>query len=194
MWHSFTNQKDILEFLKLINYFHDSCIKEMKYISGAYVDEDLSMYPLNSVNTLIVLFQRQSENISTFEIEFSNLEYVHFFPVSPQYTCEILDATLIKKDDLFYWCDSGYVSEKEIEQYDGNVICASMIRWRSIEHCLGQADFYQAMKTGDGSLSQQSAISNQQSQSTINNQGTNNQGTVRTIRGRFRTIRGRFHD
>ena len=27
--------------------FHDSCLKELKYISGAYVNEKLSMIPVN---------------------------------------------------------------------------------------------------------------------------------------------------
>ena len=137
MWHSITSQNDLLVFLDLINYFHDSCIKEMKYVSGAYVNDDLSMYPLNSVNTLSVIFQRQSENFLTFELEFSNLEFINFFPVSPQYTCEILDAILIKKDNLYYWCDSRHVNESEIEQYDGTVICSSGLRWRSIENNQG---------------------------------------------------------
>ena len=52
MWHEIFNQDDFVLFNKLSNYFHDSCIKELRYVSGAYVDRDYSMYPLNDKNTV----------------------------------------------------------------------------------------------------------------------------------------------
>lgn len=50
--------------------FHDSCIKEMKYVSGAYVMDDLSMHPINEKRNISVLIQRQFENPSVIEMEF----------------------------------------------------------------------------------------------------------------------------
>lgn len=55
--------------------FHDSCLKEMKYISGAYVDEELSMLPVNSKRMLSVIIQRQFENPSAIELQFVGLKY-----------------------------------------------------------------------------------------------------------------------
>ncbi len=42
MWNEITNEEDLQSFMKCMYFFHDSCIKELKYISGAYVDENLS--------------------------------------------------------------------------------------------------------------------------------------------------------
>lgn len=40
MWNKIVNNEDINDFIKTVSGFHDSCIKEMKYVSGAYVNED----------------------------------------------------------------------------------------------------------------------------------------------------------
>lgn len=37
MWHEITSNTDITKFMDKICSFRDSCIKEMKYLSGAYV-------------------------------------------------------------------------------------------------------------------------------------------------------------
>ena len=34
MWYEVKNAKDAMEFLNRMGFFHDSCIKEMKYYSG----------------------------------------------------------------------------------------------------------------------------------------------------------------
>lgn len=93
MWNELRTQQEIDNFMKEIIGFHDSCIKEMKYSSGAYVDKNLSMLPTNTKRTLTVLIQRQFDDISALELEFSGLEYIRMYPVNPDYTCEILDAS-----------------------------------------------------------------------------------------------------
>lgn len=42
MWKIISTDEEIRTFLDFVSCFHDSCIKEMHYISGAYVDEDYS--------------------------------------------------------------------------------------------------------------------------------------------------------
>ena len=44
MWNEIINNKTLKEFNEKLSYFHDSCIKEIHYLSGAYVDERLDMY------------------------------------------------------------------------------------------------------------------------------------------------------
>ncbi len=39
MWETIHTSVEILKFMENVCYFHDSCIKEISYISGAYVDE-----------------------------------------------------------------------------------------------------------------------------------------------------------
>lgn len=138
MWTEILNNSDIKSFLDTVCYFHDSCIKEMTYVSGAFVNENLSMYPVNDKRKLCVIIQRQFEDNSVIEIEFQGLKKLALNPVSADYTCEILDSTLIKKDDLIYWCDCGGYDENTIENYDGTLICAEKMRWRSLKNALGK--------------------------------------------------------
>ena len=142
MWNEISDANDLSEFMEKIGYFHDSCLKEIKYTSGAYVGEDLAMYPINDRRTLSVIIQRQFDNISMLELKFEGLCYLNLFPADTQYTCEILDSTMILKSDRIYWCDSGGLSENDLVHYDGTLVCASKLRWRPIEGCMGQKEFF----------------------------------------------------
>jgi hypothetical protein len=139
MWKELRTQHEIDNFMKEIIGFHDSCIKEIKYSSGAYVETNLSMSPVNTKRTLTVLIQRQFEDISALE-----LEYIRMYPVNPDYTCEILDASFFIKDDLIYWCDNGDVKEDDIHNYKGTVICSKKVRWRNASELIGKRDFYKS--------------------------------------------------
>lgn len=57
MWEIIHTNSEILKFMESVCYFHDSCIKEIRYISGAYVGENLSMHPLNDRRILRVVIQ-----------------------------------------------------------------------------------------------------------------------------------------
>ena len=142
MWNEINNDYDLISFMDKICFFHDSCIKEMKYLSGAYVNEKLGMYPVNDRRILKVIIQRQFEDISMIEMEFEGLKYLKLFPTDDQYTCEILDSTMILKNDCIYWCDCGGLSETDLDNYSGTMICAWKLRWRSINNRMGQTEFY----------------------------------------------------
>ena len=45
MWNEISTDDDVLKFMEAVCFFHDSCIKEMSYVSGAYVDVNLSIFP-----------------------------------------------------------------------------------------------------------------------------------------------------
>lgn len=142
MWNEIANEKDLNSFMDAMYGFHDSCLKEIKYISGAYVDEELSMFPINNKRILSMIIQRQFESPSVIEMQFAGLKYLKLFPNDENYTCEILDATMIFKDDCIYWCDCGDLSESDLDNYTGTLICASKLRWRSIENHMGEKEFY----------------------------------------------------
>ena len=36
-WNEITDENSLKEFMERVSFFHDSCIKEMHYLSGAYV-------------------------------------------------------------------------------------------------------------------------------------------------------------
>ena len=142
MWEIISTNDEILRFMERVCYFHDSCIKEISYISGAYVGDNLSMYPLNNRRVLRVVMQRQYENDSMIEMEFYGLKSLKLFPADESYTCEILDSTMIMKNGNIYWCDSGNLLESDLDDYTGTLICASKLRWRSIENHMGEKEFY----------------------------------------------------
>ena len=87
MWNEIIDDNDLRNFMERVGYFHDSCIKELKYLSGAYVNEELSMYPINDRRVLNVIIQCQFEDFSMIEMEFEGLKYLKLFPVDDKYTC-----------------------------------------------------------------------------------------------------------
>ena len=132
MWNEINTEQELLEFLALYGGFHDSCLKEMRYISGAFVNKDLAMYPINDKRKLYVVFQRQCEKNSSVEIEFSGLLKLNLVPNDEAYTCEILDVSMFFEDGKIYWGDSDWF-KSEREQYDGTWLCAEKARWRFVD-------------------------------------------------------------
>ena len=76
------------------------------------------------------------------EMEFQGLKCLKLAPADEDYTCEILDSTMIIKDGNIYWCDCGDLSEADLGAYEGTLICAAGFRWRSIENHMGEKEFY----------------------------------------------------
>lgn len=144
MWKEIVNKDDIIRFMDTIMYFHDSCIKELKYESGAYIDDELSMYPVNDKRILSILIQRQHYEMNIIEMQFIGLKYFKLIPVTEEYTCEILGARMFIKDKCVYWCDCEDLSEREVDNYEGTLICASKLRWRVISKKIGNEEFYVA--------------------------------------------------
>lgn len=165
MWYEINNDDDIMQFMNKMNFFHDSCIKEMSYLSGAYVGPDLSMFPINNQRILRVIIQRQYNENSMIEMEFQKLKTLKLLPIDDNYTCEILDSTMFLQDGYIYWCDCGCLWESDSDSFTGTLICASKLRWRSIKNNMGNKCFYKNevdvqsdddsphCKRGDGSVS-----------------------------------------
>lgn len=140
-WNEITSDQDLAEFLKLYDEFHDCCLKELRYISGAYVKQDLAMYPINDQRKLFVLFQRQNEKNSVVELEFSALEILNLNPYNQLYTCEILEASMFFENGKVYWGDSSdFKNQKEL--YEGTWLCAENVRWRFVDEYIGEQVIY----------------------------------------------------
>ena len=145
MWNEINNQDDLNAFLKRLGYFHDSCIKEIQYISGAYVKENLSMMPINRIRTARVIFQRQFRDPSAIEMEFGGLYQLSLFPQDEMNTCEITDATMMWHGGRIYWCDCGGLSVADLADYQGALICAASVRWRTADEYMGPDEIYKAL-------------------------------------------------
>ena len=145
MWNEINSNGDLMHFMDEMLYFHDSCLKELSYVSGAYVCDNLSMFPLNNRRVLRVIIQRQFERNSMIEMEFHGLKELRLIPVDENYTCEILQSTMFMKDGLIYWCDCGGLSDTDLAEYTGTLICAEKLRWRSVENLMGEKEFYRSV-------------------------------------------------
>ena len=141
MWKQILDNSSIERFMNEMDFFHDSCIKEMWYISGAYVNENRGMHAINSARSLRIIIQRQSKEYPVIELEFQKLKFLRLLPNDENYTCEILDSTLLMSDGYIYWMDWGGLAASDIESYTGTIICAETLSWRSIDRHLG-AEFY----------------------------------------------------
>lgn len=142
MWNEIGTQKDLDDFIEKFYGFHDSCIKEMKYTSGAFVTDDLAMSPVNSKRILTIIIERQFDDIPVVELEFSGLKYLKLYPVQEEYTCEILDSTFIFKDGYIYWMDIGGLNENQLDDYQSTLVCAKNLRWRAIDVPFGDVELY----------------------------------------------------
>ena len=144
MWNEIKDDGALREFMLAVGGFHDGCVKEIKYVSGAYVDADLHMRPLNSSRTLNVIIQRQSSEYPLIELEFGGLKRLDLCPLDEEWTCEISCASMLFKDGYVYWCDCEGFDPTEERNGGNTVICAKTLRWRSIGSRMGDGDFYRA--------------------------------------------------
>ena len=142
MWNEIKTQAQADAFMEGIYAFHDSCIKEMSYLSGAYVDADLSMRPINEQRVLRVLLQRQFEAPSMIELVFVGLKLLKLPPADGTCTCEILEATLLVEPDRVLWYDWDGMTPQDMLTYEGTVICAEKVVWRPVEGFMGNDPFY----------------------------------------------------
>ena len=132
MWNEIQDEQALEEFAALAEHFHDGCVKELRYISGAYVDANLNMYPLNDRRALRMAIQCQSREHPVIELEFAGLKTLSLSPVGTDYTCEIAEAVMRMEDGCFYWSDGG-----------DTTVCAEKMRWRMLgEDRLGDQEIY----------------------------------------------------
>ena len=130
------DNNDIKHFMSKFNYFHDSCIKEMKYVSGSYVDEERAMYPFDDNNYLIIVFQSQIAEKAIIELRFDKIGRLNLKPREEGYDSIIFEASLIKHGNLYYW--------SEWENFDPDVdndsigiwVSAKSVSWRHLDKSL----------------------------------------------------------
>lgn len=126
MWYKISNAENLELFLKYMRHFHDSCITEMHYTSGAYCDKQ-AMYPINDCRCLTVIIQSGWRDV---EMKFEGLVSLRMFPPDEKYTCEILDTNVFLENGLIYWCNSADLDPLNSEIDWGTTICATSLSWR----------------------------------------------------------------
>ena len=131
-WIEILDERALEAFAALTGHFHDGCIKELRYVSGAYVAPNLGMVPLNGRRVLRMIVQCQSKEHPVIELEFAGLKTLTLSPVGTDYTCEISEAVMRMEDGCFSWSDGG-----------DTTVCAEKLRWRMLgADWLGEREFY----------------------------------------------------
>lgn len=103
-WNEVRDDKDIGALLEAFGGFDDSCLKELYMWNESYVDEHLSMSMSADLDTNVrILFQRQFRHPSAIEMLFEGVTQCHIIPAPINGDCIILEATVIKYGNLFYW-------------------------------------------------------------------------------------------
>ena len=134
MWEIIHTNGEILKFMESVCYFHDSCIKEISYISGAYVNEDLSIQPSNNKREVKVLFERQLSNPTSIEMIFEKVSKLNLAPIDERYDCVILDSFMEFVENKIYWADCSDLDIHDIREYDDYTwICAESVKWRIVK-------------------------------------------------------------
>lgn len=144
-WKELKNEQDIEHFLNQFGGFHDGCLKELRYVSGQYVDHDFSLYPINSTRNLYVIFQRQWRNPAVIEMLFEQLECLSLKPPDQNFASFISSAYMAMEDGCFVWFDNSEFQEDYKELYNSpetTWIKAQKVKWRVAEECLGDTQVY----------------------------------------------------
>ncbi|MGL6216761.1 MAG: hypothetical protein ACRC36_01910 [Lacrimispora sphenoides] len=145
-WKEIKYQKDIEELLDVYGGFHDSCIANFCYESGAGVTPDKSMhFGGASDHALRVTFQRQWDPI-TIELFFSGLRRLHLVGWQDNYFCDIMSAYLAFHDKLLpgkpnrviVWADTDLFDTEKVVASNALVepadtyIVSNDLKWRII--------------------------------------------------------------
>jgi len=142
MWREIKTKEDIDALMNTFGAFHDSCLKELVYISGSYVNDDCSMKPTDDLRIVRVIFQRQYRNPIAIELEFSKLVILNLSPAMENHSSDIYNASFFWEGEYIYWADSKEFTEYR-EGYDGTWVCARKARWRPRQDAVGSDSIYQ---------------------------------------------------
>ena len=143
-WHEVNTIEDIKGLLEYYEGFHDSCIKELRYTSGAWVDNDRTMVFGESKDRQVdIVFQRQWNPI-TIELRFIGMITMNIAGWQRYYSCDIYDCYLAFHNDLvatldgnlIIWADNAGFNPKNLLERDilsesqVSFIVAEKLFWR----------------------------------------------------------------
>jgi len=135
-------QEDIDYLMKKFFYFHDSCIKELKYYSGGYVAENRGMFPFNSKRNVSMIFQSQKGEYSAIEVQFESVKRMNLEPRPENHDCIIYESSLIKINELFYWSEWGDFTINDIDTINRTWISSQKVKWRALDGAMGESELY----------------------------------------------------
>ncbi|MEK5482222.1 hypothetical protein [Viridibacillus sp. FSL R5-0888] len=136
-WQTLNTDEDIRTFMNKFGYFHDSCLKEAHVQTKSFVGENYGM-AIDPTTSASLLFQRQAGPISAIEIVFEEIKHFCISPLPADYTAEILDATFIKQNGIFYWANCEGFNPTNFSLEEGITwISAKYVKWRDRSNLMG---------------------------------------------------------
>ena len=139
-WIDIFTEKDVAELMRVFGAFHDTCLKELWYGSDNYVGKNLAMH-MGWDTCVRMLFQRQKNEPAVIELEFFSVNILVINPSLPDYSSEILGASMYWKNGIIYWADE----EKWSGDTNSNCtwVAARKARWRIMSNSyLGSGNIY----------------------------------------------------
>jgi len=143
-WHSVNTNKDINNLLEFYHGFHDSCIKEIRYISGAGVNADKSMFFGEAKDRRVEVAFQSQWNPGTIELRFTGMRRMSIIGWQRNYFCDIYGCYLAIHNDLItgldekliVWADNGGFDPKAsfekhtLSEPETSFIIAENLFWR----------------------------------------------------------------
>jgi len=128
-WNYVETQSDVDFLLHQAYSFHDSVLKNLEYTSGAYVNDDKVMSPMNCIRQVIMRID--SQLCQPVEMVFEGVTALNLRPAGDNYSADIFEASLFVKDAAVFFCD------EKINDIDETYDCITWIkayslRWRFI--------------------------------------------------------------
>ena len=117
-WHKIETQEDIDLLMTDYGNFHDACIASLTFQSGAFVDDNRTMYVGRADERILsVIFQCQWEP-KTIELQFSGLRQIHLIGWQDNYSSDWFDVAKI---------------DNSIHEPADTYIVANALRWRVVD-------------------------------------------------------------
>ncbi len=135
-WKTIETKEDIEELMIHFGGFHDSCIKELSYQTGTFVDHELGMNVANKPS-LRILFQRQSPELPAVELEFFRMVEAHLRSRAYHHDTVIFGATFYLSPDGIWWADQVNWDHTDAHRDDATWIRSKCLRWRKCDNHLG---------------------------------------------------------
>ncbi|MDI9520440.1 MAG: hypothetical protein QM308_04700 [Bacillota bacterium] len=143
-WHIIRNQSDI-DFLFRTFFFRDSCIKEMRYDSGTFINRNYGGENSNKKRELRMILQSSKSAPWAIEMVFGDLDQMYLNPVPPDYSATLRSALMTFESDQIVWFDRHAYLENYQEMYvRSNIswIRAGSVKWREREEYAGREAVY----------------------------------------------------
>jgi hypothetical protein len=80
MYTYIKDEKDVENFLRGVNYFHDALVRELSCVGRGFVDKNLLMYDDENPTDCRLVIQQQSDQSPCTEIIFENISKLVFIP------------------------------------------------------------------------------------------------------------------